>query len=222
MVFMFDEINYRTYDPWICPEVELTMSILPDNSSDLTSIRQACNSRERMTLDDIKEILGIVSPSEHFTNPHNTLPAIKNVYFNDPVTVVLWDDGTKTIVRCQKGDTYSKEVGLALCISKKALGNKPNFNDIFKKWIPEKERPETIKEPTKAKAEMPTTCVSCKHGDRDWTEGPCNVCMSGDRWGSKIVVVPVGCATCKFEGRELYYPPCRDCDNLHNNWAPKE
>jgi hypothetical protein len=62
---------------------------------------------------------------------------IKQVYFNEPVTVVLWADGTKTIVKCQEGDTYSKETGLAVAIAKKALGNKGNFNEVFKKWIPE-------------------------------------------------------------------------------------
>ena len=75
--------------------------------------------------------------SSRYITSKLSLPSIKNVYFNDPVTVVLWSDGTKTIVRCQDGDTYSKETGLALCISKKALGNKSNFNDIFKKWISE-------------------------------------------------------------------------------------
>lgn len=64
---------------------------------------------------------------------------IKRVYFNNPVTVVIWEDGTKTIVRCQEGDVYSKETGLALCIAKKALGNKSNFNDVFHKYIPEEE-----------------------------------------------------------------------------------
>ena len=64
---------------------------------------------------------------------------IKKVYFNDPVTVVLWADGTKTIVRCQPGDVYSKETGLALCFAKKALGNKGKFNDVFHEWIPEEE-----------------------------------------------------------------------------------
>lgn len=62
---------------------------------------------------------------------------IKNVIFNDPATVVMWEDGTKTVVKCQPGDTYSKETGLALCIAKKYLGNKGNFNEVFKKWIPE-------------------------------------------------------------------------------------
>lgn len=62
---------------------------------------------------------------------------IKDVIFNDPATIVLWADGTKTVVKCQDGDIYSKETGLALCIAKKALGNKGNFNEIFKKWIPD-------------------------------------------------------------------------------------
>ena len=67
--------------------------------------------------------------------------AIKNVVFNDPATVVIWNDGTKTVVKCQPGDTYSKETGLALCIAKKYLGNKGNFNKVFKKWIPEEAEP---------------------------------------------------------------------------------
>lgn len=63
--------------------------------------------------------------------------AIKRVYFNDPVTVVIWKDGTKTIVRCDERDVYDPEKALAMAISKKALGNKGKYYDIFKKWIPE-------------------------------------------------------------------------------------
>lgn len=62
---------------------------------------------------------------------------IKKVVFHDPATIVFWDDGTKTVVKCQDGDTYSKETGLALCIAKKVLGNKGNFNNVFKKWCEE-------------------------------------------------------------------------------------
>lgn len=69
-------------------------------------------------------------------------PKIKKVIFNDPATIVIWSDGTKTVVKCQKGDTYSKEVGLALCIAKKYLGDKSNFNNEFKKWIPKEEEEE--------------------------------------------------------------------------------
>jgi hypothetical protein len=63
-------------------------------------------------------------------------PSIKEVIFNNPATVVIWADGTKTVVKCQEGDTYNEELGLAMCISKKFFGNKGNFNEVFKKWIP--------------------------------------------------------------------------------------
>ena len=67
-------------------------------------------------------------------------PNIKKVIHNDPATIVLWDDGTKTVVKCQPGDEYNAELGLAMCISKKYFGNKGNFNEVFKKWIPEEKR----------------------------------------------------------------------------------
>ena len=64
------------------------------------------------------------------------IPAIKKVIFNNPATIVIWNDGTKTTVKCSERDEYSEEVGLAMCISKEALGNKGNFNEVFKKHIP--------------------------------------------------------------------------------------
>ena len=67
------------------------------------------------------------------------VPEITKVHFNHHMTIVIWNDGTKTTVKCQEGDVFSKETGLALCIAKKALGNMPNFNNVFKKWIPEEE-----------------------------------------------------------------------------------
>lgn len=86
-----------------------------------------------------------VRPTSH--NAQCVSPfAIDRVYFNDPVTVVLWKDGTKTIVRCQEGDTYSAETGLSLCFAKKALGNRGNFNDVFKKFVPEEKVEETAVE----------------------------------------------------------------------------
>jgi hypothetical protein len=68
------------------------------------------------------------------TNPYLKLK-IKEVIFNDPATIVIWSDGTKTVVKCQPNDVYSKETGLAMCIAKKFLGNKGNFNKVFKKFI---------------------------------------------------------------------------------------
>lgn len=50
------------------------------------------------------------------------------------VTVALWKDGTKTIIRCQEGDTFDKEKAIALCYMKKVLGNRGSFNETLKKW----------------------------------------------------------------------------------------
>ena len=44
---------------------------------------------------------------------------------------VVWTDGTRTTVHCQPGDEWDDEKALAMCFTKKALGNKGNFNDKF-------------------------------------------------------------------------------------------
>lgn len=69
----------------------------------------------------------------------DSIPTIKKVIFNYPATIVLWSDGSKTVVKCQDGDIYDPEKGLAMAISKKALGNKGNYCEVFKKWLPEDE-----------------------------------------------------------------------------------
>ncbi len=60
---------------------------------------------------------------------------IKKVIFNDPATIVFWADGTKTVAKAHGEDKFDKEVGLTVCIAKKALGNRSNFDKVFKKWI---------------------------------------------------------------------------------------
>ena len=65
------------------------------------------------------------------------IPEIERVIFNYPATIVVWKDNTKTVVKCSENDQYDEETGLALCIAKKALGNKGNWYNEFKKWLPE-------------------------------------------------------------------------------------
>lgn len=67
---------------------------------------------------------------------------VKKVIYSGPCTIVIWADDSKTIVRCQDGDTYSKEVGLLMCLAKKVWGTNTsgsNFNDYISKAISEKE-----------------------------------------------------------------------------------
>lgn len=64
---------------------------------------------------------------------HNILPKIKKVIFNPPATIVIWEDNIKTVVKCQNDEIFDQEKGLAMAISKRALGNKGNYYNIFKK-----------------------------------------------------------------------------------------
>lgn len=60
---------------------------------------------------------------------------IKKVVFNDPATIVIWEDGTKTVVKCQDGEHYDPEKGLAMAIAKKVNGNRHDYYNVFKKWL---------------------------------------------------------------------------------------
>ena len=61
---------------------------------------------------------------------------LKKVIFNDPATIAFWSDGTKTVVKAQPGDIFDPEKGLAMTIAKKACGNKGNYYNGFKDWLP--------------------------------------------------------------------------------------
>lgn len=63
---------------------------------------------------------------------------IRKVIFNNPATIVLWMDGTKTVVKAHD-EEFDPEKGLAMAIAKKAMGNKGSYFNEFKKWIPKKD-----------------------------------------------------------------------------------
>ncbi|MBP5595911.1 MAG: hypothetical protein J6Y02_11065 [Pseudobutyrivibrio sp.] len=67
----------------------------------------------------------------------NDLPTVRavDVIFNDPATIIIWADGSKTVVKCRDGEEFDPEKGLAMAISKKVLGNKYDYYDVFKKYV---------------------------------------------------------------------------------------
>lgn len=67
-----------------------------------------------------------------------TLPVIKKVIFNNPATIIIWKDGTKTVVKAE-GENYDPEKGLAMAMAKKAYGNQGNYYNEFKKWLPKED-----------------------------------------------------------------------------------
>lgn len=70
--------------------------------------------------------------------------SIKKIIFNDPATIIIWGNGDKTIVKCGEGEIYDPEKGMAMAITKHFLGDKGNYYETFKKWLPKEH--ETVKE----------------------------------------------------------------------------
>lgn len=64
------------------------------------------------------------------------IPKVERVIYNDPATIVLWKDGTKTVVTCSHGDVYDRQTGFLLCCAKKLFGNGGRFNDVIREHCP--------------------------------------------------------------------------------------
>ena len=131
VVNCIDSLNYKIFD------IEVTISTKELNT---VTLRKKDEGRNEMPVERKSTSSSIYyAPA---TAKSVSAPSIKKVIFNYPATIVLWSDGSKTVVKCQDGDIYDPEKGLAMAISKKALGNKGNYCNEFKKWLPEDEEEE--------------------------------------------------------------------------------
>lgn len=86
-----------------------------------------------------KQINGklVLDQNKHFPISDLCLnECIKDIIYNDPATIILWKDGTKTVVKVD-GEDYDPEKGLAMAFCKKIFGNKGNYYKVFKKWLPD-------------------------------------------------------------------------------------
>lgn len=72
-----------------------------------------------------------------YTAPYYAMPKIEKVIFNPPATIVKWKDGTKTVVKCQDGDEFDWEKGLAMAYVKRAFNNERTYYGLFKKNEPD-------------------------------------------------------------------------------------
>lgn len=63
----------------------------------------------------------------------------KKIIFNKPATIVFWEDGTKTVVKCSEDDKYSEYFGFLAALAKKIYGNSSRVRKIVEKWTPKTE-----------------------------------------------------------------------------------
>lgn len=102
-------------------------------------------------------------------NDVNIRDYIDKVIFRDKYTIVFWNDGTKSKVKCGAHDTYDPEKGLAMALLKGMLGNRyfrdmtkiiaefPKVEEKPKKKTEDKTETTKAKTETKAKAETKKT-----------------------------------------------------------------
>lgn len=66
------------------------------------------------------------------------IPSIVKVIYNPPATIILWEDETKTVVKCCETDVYDPEKGFAMAVIKKLCGNESApFHKLFKMFAAE-------------------------------------------------------------------------------------
>lgn len=67
----------------------------------------------------------------------NTYPKAKKVYYDEAagVTVVLWMDGTKTIVRAAEGDKHDAYLGYCTALAKKIHGTNSSLKRDLEKVL---------------------------------------------------------------------------------------
>jgi hypothetical protein len=68
---------------------------------------------------------------------------IKRVIYNPPATIVMWNDGTKTIVKCMDDEEYSQYYGFCACVCKKLFGSSSAARKAA--GIPKKKRSKNVK-----------------------------------------------------------------------------
>ena len=111
--WMVNSIEFKNKDPWMIDE---------DTARSLEKLLNSSYSTPNLTANTA------------LNSVYGTGLVIKKVIFNDPATIVLWSDGSKTVVKCQDGDAFDPEKGLAMAFVKKIFGNKGSYYDQIKKW----------------------------------------------------------------------------------------
>ena len=78
------------------------------------------------------DVLNITENNIPSKTATTTAPKMERAIFNPPATIVFWEDGDKTVVKCDERDAYDAKYGLILCWMKKLLGGKSRaLNDAL-------------------------------------------------------------------------------------------
>ena len=154
------------------------------------------------------------------------VPQIEKVIFNEPATIVKWADSTKTVVKAGDGERFDPEKGLAMAISKKALGNQGRYYETFKEWIPEEERKDcgawTVQDLVKlAEIVGLDVDINIKSGCDFDGDVMCIIPIDEEKnTGVETEKVVKKCSNCKHRDVPTDEDPCEVCgvNELYDHW----
>lgn len=92
------------------------------------------------------------------TVPCTLIPMPTQVIFNPPATIVYWEDGDKTVVRCDN-DVFSEEFGYAMACTRKAYGSRANFKAQFKNAFRPQQKPKKQKKAKEVDQQEPAAAL---------------------------------------------------------------
>lgn len=71
--------------------------------------------------------------------PHGTReqekPVPKKIIYSFPATIVIWADGTKTVVKCSKHDSWNLETGFLWALAEKVYGSKSQVEKVIDEHV---------------------------------------------------------------------------------------
>lgn len=166
----------------------------------------------RATLAFIDEMHTLSTGKAYMVPKGWRVPEIKDVKFEDPATIVFWGDGTKTVVRAQ-GEEYDPEKGLAMAISRKALGNEYGYYNTFKHWLKKwKKKSPSVKQVEGAgKGSLEGIKQGLEKVDKICSNLSINTAVPEKKEEKKLVAGT--CKTCAYNAMPATALPCSECVN---------
>ena len=90
---------------------------------------------------DLQRAEDYLIPTKYFNNRDKLNPDnIEKVIFNPPATIVLFKDGSKTVVKITKGDKFDYELGFLYAMAKHIFSGRNQFKKFIEKWKEESEK----------------------------------------------------------------------------------
>lgn len=133
-LYFFDETSgeWRTMPSIEDCVVTTTLSSYNPDYLGITNSYQIC--KEAVKNWKIEPVKWDFTPKTIINNPCNLRFPIKSVIFNDPRTIIYFENGDKSVVKVEPGQTFDKEKGFYAALLKYYMGGRGYF-DMMNKWV---------------------------------------------------------------------------------------